>query len=469
MKIVFIHYHLKTGGVTTVLRQQAEVLCGACQCLILAGSLPDADFPIQALEIPELGYTQPNQKPSDPIEVAETILAAIHATFDSDCDVVHIHNPTLAKNKYFLQILAHLQRRDMKLFLQIHDFAEDGRPLAYSAEPYPTNCHYGVLNGRDYTILRRAGLKAQGLHLLPNMVNPVSEIHPKTNIGDFILYPIRAIRRKNIGEAILLSLFLRHGQKLIITLPPNSPADMLSYRDWKSFVKAHDLEIEFEASLTKEFRDLVTAADFLITTSITEGFGFSFLEPWMYNKLLWGRKLDHISRDFEKNGIRLDHLYRKLLVPVDWIGQTKLFEHWIACVQRTCEVFNFPIQKTDMIAAFERIATDGRIDFGLLDEGFQKQVIERVLDDQNNAKILKQINVFLNQPAKVSQKNRLIGENKQAILKHYDEESYRKRLLEIYKSVSHQPVHQKIDKTVLLTEFLKLDDFSLLKWCDYLG
>jgi hypothetical protein len=213
----------------------------------------------------------------------------------------------------------------------------------------------------------------------------------------------------------------------------------------------------------------VAAADSLISTSITEGFGFSFLEPWMYNKLLWGRKLDNISRDFEKNGIRLDHLYRKLMVPIDWIGQTELFHRWAAAVQRTCQVFNFPIQEIAITAAFEKMTTDGGVDFGLLDEGFQKQVIERVLDNSNNAETLKQINLFLNHPGEVSQKNRLIDENKQAILKHYNEESYRKRLMEIYETVSHQPVHQQIDKTVLLDEFLKLDDFSLLKWCDYFG
>jgi hypothetical protein len=468
MKIAFIHYHLKTGGVTTVVRQQVEALRGSCQCLVFSGSLPDADFPVQTIEIPALKYTRPNQKPDDPADVAESMIEAIHTTFSGECDVVHVHNPTLAKNIQFLQILAHLQRRDMKLFLQIHDFAEDGRPLTYFSEPYPSNCHYGVLNSRDYAILRKAGLKAQGLHLIPNMVNPVSEMHPDTNIGDFVLYPIRAIRRKNIGEALLLSLFLRQGQKVIVTLPPNSPADMLSYSDWKSFVTKHDLAVEFEAGLEGEFNELVAAAAFLITTSITEGFGFSFLEPWMYNKLLWGRKLDNISRDFEKKGIRLDHLYRKLMVPVDWIGQTRLFQRWAACVQRTCDVFSFPIQKTAVTAAFERITTDGCIDFGLLDEGFQKQIIERVLDDQNNAEILKQMNLFLNHPGEVTQKNRLIGENKQAILKHYDEESYRKRLMEIYKTVSHQPVHQQIDKTVLLAEFLELDNFSLLKWCDYL-
>ena len=43
------------------------------------------------------------------------------------------------------------------------------------------------------------------------------------------------------------------------------------------------------------------------------------------------------------------------------------------------------------------------------------------------------------------------------------------RLMQIYQSVSRQPIKQRIDKAVLLSEFLKLNEFSLLKWCDYIG
>jgi len=35
MKIAFIHYHLRTGGVTTVLRQQVEALLDTKLSLIL--------------------------------------------------------------------------------------------------------------------------------------------------------------------------------------------------------------------------------------------------------------------------------------------------------------------------------------------------------------------------------------------------------------------------------------------------
>ena len=468
MKIAFIHYHLKKGGVTTVIQQQAKVLGDDHQVLVLAGSPPEDDFPAESIVIPELAYTRSDQPSFSPHDVAGSIIEAIQHAFQGECDVLHVHNPTLAKNKHFLNILKQLQLKNVKLFLQIHDFAEDGRPLSYFPEAYPPDCHYGVLNSRDYHILLKAGLKATGVHHIPNMVTPVEIKHRRQQIGNYVLYPIRAIRRKNMGEAILLSLFFPGNEELVITLPPNSPTDILSYRDWKSFVEKHQLCVEFDAGVKKDFPALVQAARFLITTSITEGFGFSFLEPWMYDQLLWGRKLSAITQDFEQNGIQLDHLYLQFVVPVDWIGLSGLSNRWQSCVQHTCDGFNYPIQKDHITASFERITATGVIDFGLLDEDFQKQIIRRVLDDKKSAQTLRQMNSFLARPAEVSQKDRFIRDNKHAILASYDPGSYRRRLLQIYQSVSQQPIRQRIDKAVLLSEFLKLSEFSLLKWCDYI-
>jgi hypothetical protein len=298
------------------------------------------------------------------------------------------------------------------------------------------------------------------------MVSSVQKMRKQPPAGNYVLYPIRAIRRKNIGEAILLSLFLQNNEELVITLPPNSPIDIISYRDWKSFVQKYHLPVEFDAGVKKEFQGLVQAARSLITTSITEGFGFSFLEPWMHDKLLWGRNLSHITRDFEQNGIRLNHLYLQLMVPVDWIGRTGLFERWQSCVRRTCDVFQYPIQQERISASFERITANGQIDFGLLNESLQKRIIQRVLAAKRNADTLQQMNSFLVKPGEVAQTDRLIRENKEAISTKYDKRSYGKRLMRIYQSVSQQPVEQRINKTVLLSEFLKLSHFSLLKWCD---
>ena len=79
------------------------------------------------------------------------------------------------------------------------------------------------------------------------------------------------------------------------------------------------------------------------------------------------------------------------------------------------------------------------------------------------------INPFLAAPGTVCDKNDLIENNKQAILKSYSPDLYGNKLLKIYRKVSTTPIKQKIDKTVLVSSFLNLEKFSLLKWSDYTG
>jgi hypothetical protein len=161
MKIAFVHYHLKTGGVTTVLRRQIAAIQGACETLVLTGDRAANELPCKVVEIPGLGYDQPGAFPTAPDMVAERVLKALSEKWPGGCDVLHVHNPTLAKNRQFLQIIKRLQQSGVNLFLQIHDFAEDGRPHVYFEEEYPENCHYGVINTRDAKSLLAAGLSPQ--------------------------------------------------------------------------------------------------------------------------------------------------------------------------------------------------------------------------------------------------------------------------------------------------------------------
>jgi glycosyltransferase involved in cell wall biosynthesis len=468
MKIVFIHYHLKTGGVTAVLRQQIESMLHTSDLLLLTGAPPDASFPCETVHIPGLGYDKSGPNRFEPEKVADAIIKAIRLKWDGGCDIIHVHNPTLAKNRNFLKILKTLQKEKFRLFLQIHDFAEDGRPLAYfSEDDYVSDCHYGVINSRDYNILLKAGLKKEGLHKIFNIITPLNFKATGAIPKNYILYPVRAIRRKNIGEAILLSLFFTNDETLAITLPPNSPADIKSHERWKAFVDEKHLDIIFEAGLTHEFPDLVLSANFLITTSITEGFGFSFLEPWTAEKLLWGRRLPQICQDFEKNGLQLDHLYSRLNVPVEWIGKERLFKTWKLCVQRAGSMFDLAIDETAIKNAFEKTTDKDIIDFGLLDESFQKTVISKVLSDSANRDALIHLNPYLSNPGDVSNRDALIQNNLKAVKRHYNQTRYRKNLLDIYTRVIRDNVHQKIDKKILFSEFFSLDNFSLLKWSSY--
>ena len=321
MKIAFLHYHLKTGGVTTVIRQQAEAVEGRCDRLVLAGKVPEREYPFPVVEIPGLDYHSESRPQQAPEKTADEVMDAMSGRWKDGCDVLHVHNATLVKNKTLLTVLEMLQKRGVKLLIQTHDFAEDGRPLAYSDQEYPRDCHYAAINSRDLGFLLDAGLKPEGLHLVSNMVDAPPAL-PPVPLSNRVLYPVRAIRRKNIGEALLMSLFFRDGEELAVTRPPSSPADQPSYRGWKDFVREQGLSVRFEAGVGEDFRRLMGSARYILNTSVTEGFGFCFMEAWLFGKWLWGRLLPDICSDFMEKGVRLNHLYSTLSVRLTGLERT---------------------------------------------------------------------------------------------------------------------------------------------------
>jgi hypothetical protein len=461
-----MHYHLNTGGVTTVLKQQWQAIHDEWETLVFTGLPPETPLSGDIVHMPSLAYRSTDQASINPDDVAKSILEAMWVRFRDKCDILHVHNPTLAKNISFLRILKSLQKRGITLFLQIHDFAEDGRPLAYFEEEYPQDCHYGVINWRDYNILLQAGLKKEGLHHLANPIDPPIIRQGQKAENQIVLYPVRAIRRKNIGESILLSLFFQNSAPLVITLPPSSPEDLKIYAGWKAFVRDHHLSVEFDKGLRSDFESLVLKSNFMITTSITEGFGFAFLEPWLHGKLLWGRNLTDICRDFERNGIDLDHLYTELHVPLDWIDYHQFYRKWRRWVHKTCLLFNFQLDEDRITTAFDAITQSGTIDFGLLNEAFQKQIVLRLIRTRKAYAELMRLNPFLSNPGSMADKTMLIEKNKAAIAACYNKTRYRQRLMETYQRISATPVKQKIDKKVLISAFFNLEKFSLLKWSD---
>ncbi len=468
MKIAFVHYHLKTGGVTTVLKRQVEAIHGTFDTLVLTGDLAAAELPCQVVEIPELGYDQPGVSPPAADVVAERVLEALNEKWPDGCDVLHVHNPTLAKNRQFLQIIKRLQQAGVNLFLQIHDFAEDGRPDLYFKEDYPADCHYGVINARDADILIRAGLDRAGLHHIPNAVEGLAGKEgrcPKAQI----LYPVRAIRRKNLGEAILLSMFFKNQQRLAVTQPPNSPADASSYRDWIDWVRKNNLSVDFEVGKNTDFSTLVENSESMVTTSISEGFGLTFLEPWTAGKLLWGRRLGEIVSDFEKNGIKLDFLYDSLNVPLTWIDADAFSRDWHYAVFGAGERYGHIVADDQAKRALACLIRDEIIDFGLLSEKFQRQVLARLATDPLSKVELVRLNPWLSHPGEVADMSAIIENNRRAILQNYGTPQYRHRLLAIYDQVVNHPVFHRIDKGALRDVFFDLDRFSLLKWGAYEG
>ncbi len=466
MKVAIIHYHLKTGGVTSVIRSQAEALVrSGHQVLIITGQAPAVPWPVPVATVPEIAYDSVRNSPAVPEKAAARIKAALADTWPEGCDLVHVHNPTLAKNKAFLQVLKLLLQWGQPLFLQIHDFAEDGRPDVFFPEHYPADCHYGVINSRDYRIMLAAGLRPEGLHLVPNAVTPLPADGGKPPIGHpYLVYPVRAIRRKNIGEALLISAFLPPETKLAITQPPNSPADMVFYRQWLDFASAWRLPVIFEAGKKYDFGALLAGCSLVLTTSITEGFGFVYLEPWTISKTVWGRRLDEICSDFSSRGIDLDHMYAGLQVPAELFDTAGFRRRRQDAFISALDSFGLGRTPFDRHDDFQTWPEDGTIDFGLLDEKAQQEVIVSVKSMPDYRRRLLEANPFLGMQADHRLPEAKIAANKEAVIRHYVDMDLAAVLSDIYRKVLENPVSQRIDKQILLKSFLVPENFSLLKW-----
>jgi glycosyltransferase involved in cell wall biosynthesis len=429
------------------------------ELLLLAGEKPggDVDFPFALIEA--LSYDRPDRArveasatAADAETLALAIIRAMEERWGEAADVVHVHNPLIQKNSLLLPALKILLDRGVRLFLQNHDLAEDFRPDVYtgSAE-YPENCHYGVINSRDYFYLHRAGLQTEGLHLIPNEVSPVKAV-PSPERTRY-LYPVRAIRRKNIGEALLLSIFIPPGRTVAFTLPP-SEKDTAQYRRWVDLAAELGLPVEFDLGLKHSLPELLGSSVCALTTSVKEGFGFSFLEPWTAGRGLVGRRIDYVCRDFEEEGVRFDGLYSSLEIPSDYISIGSLRKKMEDAITGVYGSFGIKMPPYFIRIMMDDLGSRSSLDFGRLDEEIQESII-RVLCANRMAKDdVFRANPLLERLGNYEADEGLIEANRKIIAEKYGRERILKVLLEIYRSVMDCPVKQKIEKTVLLDLYL---------------
>lgn len=466
MKIAILHYHLRPGGVTTVIRRQIESLSGYADLLVITGEEPPAPMGVPVAVIPQAGYDGSGASALGKAEpsadsAAQAIQNAIRDAFGGDCDVLHVHNPTLRKNSRFLKVLRILQDRGLRLFLHVHDLGEDGRPRSYfHADDYPSDCHYGVLNGRDYRALLESGLKPEGLHLLFNSVTPL-EVPAGSADRRGAVYPVRAIRRKNIGEALLLSLFLPPGERLSVTLPPTSERDFPPYEAWRGFARDRELPVAFEAGLQSSLPDILAASRCVITTSLKEGFGFAFLEPWTAGLPVSGRRLEAVCPDFESQGVRLPKLYEALKVPKSLFSFNRFASDWKTLASAHFRSFGRRLRKREGDELFDETFPGDWADFGFLDERAQAEVIEAAALRPEALEGLAADNPFL-KDIFASEGAGLIAENDRVIRSRYSLERYRDALLETYRAVAESPVRHSIDRERLLDFFLRGQRFTVV-------
>jgi hypothetical protein len=220
------------------------------------------------------------------------------------------------------------------------------------AFPLNNNIHYLTINSRDKTLLKRIGIPEEKISLFPNcletnkfMINTKNINKLKKNLLEFainnnynfeldrkiISSPIKIIKRKNVIESLLILNLLNSVKdewQLLITLEPNSDNDIKYCEAIKKHVKKYKLPVTIgfgKVLLERNYSDaiknkrntitdLLKISDVILTTSIQEGFGFTYLEGWLADKKVVGRRLEHIFKDFENNKINLKHFYSKILI-----------------------------------------------------------------------------------------------------------------------------------------------------------
>ncbi|MFW5729843.1 MAG: hypothetical protein ACOCYG_09280 [Spirochaetota bacterium] len=369
MHLVVFHYHLRPGGVTGVVRDAVTVLLekGTIERVTLVsgteenldslqeqvtGAVPELDRDRLRVAVhPELRYAA-DIAGFDAAAATARLKGVLADHYLFPDAVWWVHNHHLGKNpavtQAFVEVLA--AHPTQRCLLEIHDFPEAGRyaNLSYltahiSVDPYPVlpNVHYAVLNHRDASVLRDAGIPAEHVSVLQNPVRSMptdaADDRPRLSAatlaerysgvdpeGALLLYPVRCIRRKNVLEAATLARLLeeRTGRpmNLLVTLPGLSDQErrysrMIEDAYARGIIPgAFGLGEELDA-LGVSFIDLMTNVDLVLSTSVQEGFGYAFFEGLASGVPLLARYLDVLAGTEELFDRFHTEFYRRLEVP----------------------------------------------------------------------------------------------------------------------------------------------------------
>ena len=487
MRLAIIHHHLNRGGVSQVIGNHLRSLSVLSEsirpervALIFDGQAdgwPNDDireataFPIDSLVIDRIGYDQSDSNCEPKLLADQMESSLIGSQYSPSDTVLHWHNHSLGKNASVPDAIAILAQRGWKLLLQVHDFAEDNRPANYlhlqnqlggmevanKLYPQASNIQYVTLTSRDASILSEANVDASKLTTIPNPIlsfdslpsrNEVrSTVLNKLSIDDpatrLLVYPVRGIRRKNVGEMLLLSTLskeLATPSSFAITLAPKNPRELESFQRWKQLAVELELPCRFDTggSYQVDFLDLLASSDAILTTSIAEGFGMVFMEAWLIGKPLVGRDLPDITTDFKQSGLNLNSLYPELAIPTELIDIEAVFISLIESYQALRDAYQLKRESAESIRSkYEQLITDGRIDFARLPSDHQQKVIELASCDSSVREIIVQSNKGLMEVWLASEERdqETIAQNRESVLTKYSENSIGDRLHQTYSSL----------------------------------
>ncbi|MDB9741555.1 hypothetical protein OAB00_01735 [Akkermansiaceae bacterium] len=317
--ILFVHYHLNGGGVTKVIEQQSGALTklGIPHLVLCGENTSNSSIPQRI--IPGLEYVSkeksqfPEITAASLLEKITSVTELISKTHEGAKVIFHFHNHSIGLNYHYDELVSNLAHH-FPLLLQIHDFIEDGRTqnrgnIGCFQKLYPKANHiqYCTINSRDKKILNSAGVTAD---LLPNTL--ATPARQPASTQKKVFYPIQALRRKNLGELLLIAMASPAEYSFQVALTPPESIDLVNY--WSAIAQRLELPIVFgDSNLdATAFRQHYETASHIVTTSIQEGFGMTYIDPVYFQKPLFGRDLPEITIDLKNAGLHHPNLYTSI-------------------------------------------------------------------------------------------------------------------------------------------------------------
>jgi len=340
MKIGLVNYNWNDDGVTRVVLNNYHGLREThsnVSIKLIGGVFPGISEPIETCSVPM----------KDKAIRYRDILNGLESA-SQDCDVVVFENPVLGSSPNATKAFKEFsEKTGKKVLWRHHDFVYD-RPQ-YQPDflkvfenlddgyARTDNVSHLALVSFNQKRMRKAGIDSV---VFPNSViadnfkyDPERgqklrkhfESEGIINPGEkMLIYPGRVLRRKNIEEALLLTRMIGNGDKwrLVVTLPHANGYT----RELEEIAKDCNVScslgqagqhIKFGSTDPEDFTisDLFSSGGVSVGTSVDEGFGFTFVEPWLAGNALIGRNLPRVTADFKNNGMQLDHLYDSDVFP----------------------------------------------------------------------------------------------------------------------------------------------------------
>ena len=365
LKLIVLHNHFRPGGVRRVIELAAphiaRVLRPRVTEVVLVGSdTPEdgwlenfetllAPLPVTCKADPALGYLS-EQRQVAPREIAARLRVFLQGLLDETLlngGVVWAHNHGLGRN---LPLTRELDRacaaRNTPLIFHHHDWWFDNRwqrwpemrqhgfrslsRVAATIFPPSSNVRHMAINQADAAVLEHHFPQQSGW--LPNpasdTVTPDREGVRQARhwLGQHLghdapvwLMPCRLLRRKNVGEALLIARWLRPEAWLVTTAAVTSPDEEPYANRLNAAAVRHRWPLRLNV-LNKSARgapritELIGASEAVLLTSLQEGFGLSYIEAAVGSRPLIARNLPNIAPDLAEWGLRFPQSYDELLV-----------------------------------------------------------------------------------------------------------------------------------------------------------